>query len=278
MKDDFEVVEDAGYLISRYSAFAIDLDGVVWRGEKVIEGAIEGLNAIRRAGKPLLLLTNNGGYLPQEVVERLAEHGFDLRPEELLTTSLVAVQWIKDHELVGAPAFVLAPSTVAAQLGKVVNVRYIEAGQQASIVIVGRDIDLSYTRLAVACDAIRSGAAFLSLNKDPVMPVENGAMVPGTGSIVAAVEAASGKVATVLGKPELPMMQAAAHRLGTGDVLMIGDRLESDIAGARAIGWDAALVLTGLSGKGTAMEPKPDYVISGLGALARPAGAGTQTP
>ena len=263
------ILSAAGRLVEKYSAFAVDLDGVVWRGERLIDGAVDGLNAIRDAGKPLLLLTNNGGYPPDEVVERLAEGGFDLAPEEVLTTSIVARDWLTENGLRGAPAFILAPATVAAQLADIVKVRYVEPGQTAKVVLIGRDTDLNYTRLTLAADALRAGASFLSLNKDPVMPIENGGMVPGTGSIVAAVEAASGKTATVLGKPELPMMEAAAARLGSEGVLMIGDRVESDILGANRIGWDSALALTGLSTTETELEPAPTYILSGLVALAK---------
>lgn len=268
------VLEDASHLLEKYEAFAIDLDGVVWLGEKLIDGAVDGLKAIRAAGKPLLLLTNNGGYQPLEVVARLKEGGFDLKPEELLTTSIVAREWIVENGLSGAPAFILAPAAVAVQLADTVSIRYVEAGQKAEIVLVGRDTELSYSRLTLAADAIRSGAAFISLNKDPMMPIEGGAVLPGTGSIVAAVEAASGRSATVLGKPELPMMRMASRALGTDRVLMIGDRLESDVQGAKNIGWDAALVLTGLSSNAVILSPQPEYVLSGLHVFA----GGAQTP
>lgn len=260
-------LEAAAHLLEQYDAFAIDLDGVVWRGEVILPGAVDGLQAIRGTGKPMLLLTNNGGYHPDEVVERLGQAGFALAPEEVLTTTLVARDWIVREGLRGVPIFVLAPQTVAAQLTDLVRLRYLEPGQSADLVLVGRDTDFNYLRLGLAADAIRAGAAFLSLNKDPVMPVANGGMLPGTGSIVAAVEAASGRRATVLGKPEEPMMRAAAERLGPGRVLMIGDRLESDIAGAKSIGWDGALVLTGLTRIDAAMDPQPDHVLTSLRAL-----------
>lgn len=258
----------AAHLLEEYDAFAIDLDGVVWRGEVLIPGAIDGLKAIRASGKPMLLLTNNGGYHPNEVVERLAEGGFELAPEEVLTTSLVAREWILQNGMKGAPAFILAPQTVAAQLADLLKIRYLEAGQTAEFVLCGRDTDFSYIRLALAADAVRAGASFLSLNKDPVMPIENGGMLPGTGSIVAAVEAASGKQATVLGKPEEPMMKAAAERIGYSKVLMLGDRLESDIVGAKRIGWDGALVLTGLTVTDGVLDPRPDHILTSLQTLA----------
>jgi HAD superfamily hydrolase (TIGR01450 family) len=258
----------AAHLLEQYDAFAVDLDGVVWRGEVLLPGAVDGLKAIRATGKPMLLLTNNGGYHPAEVVERLGEGGFDLAPEEVLTTSLVAREWILEQGLRNAPAFILAPQSVAAQLDDILRIRYFETGQTARLVLVGRDTDFSYLRLTLAAEAVRAGAAFLSLNKDPVLPIEDGRMLPGTGSIVAALEAASGSAPTVLGKPEEPMMRAAAKRLGYDRVLMLGDRLESDIAGAKSIGWAGALVLTGLTLPDADMEPRPDHVLTSLQSLA----------
>jgi HAD superfamily hydrolase (TIGR01450 family) len=258
----------AAHLLEQYDAFAVDLDGVVWRGEVLLPGAVDGLKAIRATGKPMLLLTNNGGYHPAEVVERLGEGGFDLAPEEVLTTSLVAREWILEQGLRNAPAFILAPQSVAAQLDDILRIRYFETGQTAKLVLVGRDTDFSYLRLTLAAEAVRAGAAFLSLNKDPVLPIEDGRMLPGTGSIVAALEAASGSAPTVLGKPEEPMMRAAAKRLGYDRVLMLGDRLESDIAGAKSIGWAGALVLTGLTLPDADMEPRPDHVLTSLQSLA----------
>jgi 4-nitrophenyl phosphatase len=260
-------LEAAGYLLQRYAAFAIDLDGVVWRGEVFVEGAIEGLRAVRETGKPLILITNNGSYLPEAIVERLGEGGFELHPSEVLTSSLVARRWIEEQGLAGGTGFVLGPPTVTVQFSDLLKVKRIEPGALADVVIVGRDIDFTYERLSIAANAIRAGGCFLALNWDPIMPVDDG-IVPGTGSIVAALEAASGIKPQVMGKPELPMMEAGAAVLGTSPVLMIGDRVEADIAGARRIGWDAALALTGLTTSAIG-EPAPDYVLTSLGALAR---------
>jgi HAD superfamily hydrolase (TIGR01450 family) len=162
---------------------------------------------------------------------------------------------------------VLGPPTLVEQFDDLVSVVRLDNGARARVVIVGRDVDFTYERLRIAADAIRGGADFLALNWDPMMPVEGGGIVPGTGAVVAALEAASGKKSTVLGKPELPMMQTAAEILGAEPVLMIGDRLEADIAGARRMGWDGALVLTGLT-KVPSGDPSPNYLLASLGALA----------
>lgn len=261
-------LSSAGELLDRYRAFAIDLDGVVWRGGQVLDGARDGLRAVQRTGKPFILLSNNGAYRPSDVLERLNGPGLELREEQVLTSAVVARRWVERHALRGVPAFILAGSTVVEQLAELVDVRPVQYGEEARLVVVGRYEEVDYTRLAVAADSVRAGATFLCLNRDPVMPVENGRVVPGTGTIVAAMEVASGRPATVLGKPELPMMQAAAELLGPDEVLMIGDRVESDIAGAHRIGWDAALVLTGLSDVQGPMDPEPEYLLSSLGALA----------
>lgn len=267
MSDLSPALEEAGHLLERYSGFAIDLDGVIWRGKQFLDGAIDGLRALRATGKPLVVVTNNGSYLPEEIVERLGEGGFEIQLREVLTSSQTARRWISEHGLEGGAGFVLAPQSVAVQFADVLRIQAVEEGSSADVVIVGRDTDFTYERLKVASDAVRAGGCFLALNWDPIMPVEDG-VVPGTGSIVAALKAATGVDPVVMGKPELPMMEAGAAILGVSPVLMIGDRPEADIEGARRIGWDAALALTGLT-TSPAGEPAPDFVLASLGALAK---------
>lgn len=254
-------------LLDRYSAFAIDLDGVVWRGDQLLEGAAGAMAAIRRAGKRLLFVSNNAAYAPDWVVARLTGSGIPTAPSEVLTSGMVLAGWIRDHGLAGQGAFVLGSSEVAMQLGTVVKVTPIEEGRQASMVIVARDIAFDYRRLKVAADAVRGGATLITTNRDPTLPLPTG-LEPGTGAIVAAIEAASGGRAIVIGKPEAAMMEAAARILGRDGVLMVGDRVDSDIRGARLIGWDAALVLTGVTGPEDPLDPKPDYVMGRLADIA----------
>ncbi|MGI8427505.1 MAG: HAD-IIA family hydrolase [Actinomycetota bacterium] len=256
-------------LIERYAGFAVDLDGVVWRGDEMLDGGRDGLRAIIEAAKPLLLLTNNGSYKPGKVVERLAGEGLKISEDQLLTSTIVAKTWITEHGLAGKPAFVLGPRDISSQLEDLVELLPVERSQVADIVIVGRYIDLSYEGLAAAANSIRDGAAFVALNNDPIMPVENG-FVPGTGAILAAVVAASGGDPVVLGKPEAPMMEAASKILGPDGILMAGDRLQSDIAGAHRNGWDSALVLSGVAVDEPDMDPRPTYVLESLGDLINP--------
>ncbi|MBW3588931.1 MAG: HAD-IIA family hydrolase [Actinobacteria bacterium] len=249
-------------LIDRYRAFALDLDGVVWRGTELLPGAFEAISAIRDRGKPLLLLTNNGSYSPEGILERIAPDG-GLDGIEVLTSTIVAIRWVRENRLEGARGLVLATEAVVSQVSDVLDLQEPSAGGQAEIVLVGRDLAFDFDRLTRASDAIRGGAYFLALNRDATMPVEGG-LEPGTGAIVAAIEAASGKPAIVLGKPEAPMMDAAVDILGSEGVLLVGDRLDSDIAGAKTVGWDSALVLSGVTGRNSQMKPAPDFVLENL--------------
>jgi HAD superfamily hydrolase (TIGR01450 family) len=253
-------------LLERYRAFAIDLDGVVWRADRIIPEAPAAISAIRAAGKPLLFLTNNASYLPPWIVGRLAQGGMAVAEDEILTSAAAARDWIKREGLVGARAFVLGTQPVIDQMADLLEVVPVARGTEVDLVFVARDLEINYDRLAAASQAVRNGAVFAASNRDNVMPIVGG-FDPGTGSVLAAVESASGRRAVSMGKPELPMMQAAAERLGTTGVLMIGDRADSDVAGARAIGWAAALVMTGVSRPGMALDPAPDYVLETLGDL-----------
>ncbi len=259
-------------LLERYDAFAFDLDGVIWLAHHIIAEAPGAIQAVRDTGKPLLFLTNNASYLPSWIVERLAEGGIAITEDEVLTSASAARTWVEREGLVGERAFVLGTKPVVDQLADLLEIVPVERGVKVGVVFVARDIELTYERLTAASDAARSGAVFAASNRDNVMPIPGG-FEPGTGSILAAVEAASRRRAVSIGKPELPMMQAAAERLGHRRVLMIGDRCDSDVAGARAIGWDAALVLTGVTQPGDVLDPEPDYVLTTLADLSGPAEA-----
>ncbi|MCW3036664.1 MAG: family hydrolase [Actinobacteria bacterium] len=256
-------------LLERYDAFAFDLDGVIWLAHQIIPEAPAAIQAVRDAGKPLLFLTNNASYVPAWIVSRLAEGGIKITEDEVLTSAAATRSWIQREGLVGKRAFVLGVQSVVDGVADLLDVVPVERGTKVGVVLVARDVDLTYDRLTAASDAVRDGAVFAASNRDNVMPIPGG-FEPGTGSILAAVEAAGSRRAIALGKPELPMMQAAADRLGTTGVLMIGDRCDSDVAGARRIGWDAALVLTGVTRPGDPLDPAPDYVLTTLADLTAP--------
>lgn len=249
-------------ILDPYRAFAVDLDGVVWRGFNFIEGAIEGLQALVSRGHPLLLLTNNAAYPGSEVSDRLAAAGVHIAPEMVLNTAMVARRWLERSQMTGKRAIVLAAPSVTSQLAGCIEAVPAARDQGAELVLVGRDVSFDFWKLDAAAAAISEGALLVAMNRDSSMPVDD-QIQPGTGAILAAIEIASGTKAVVLGKPELPMMEAAAEILGDRKTLMVGDRIDSDIVGAHRIGWDAALVLSGVD-RGSEEGERPEFIARSL--------------
>lgn len=248
-----------------YGAFAVDLDGVIWRGQTFIEGSPQALNTLVEREQPLLLLTNNASYPATEVVARLETVGVTLESRNVLNTAMVARRWLEVNGMIGKRVMVLAAPTVLSQLDGCIEAVPATRHSGAELVLVGRDVSFDFAKLDAASAAVREGAVLLAMNRDTEMPVD-GEIQPGTGAILAAIEAAAGVEAIVLGKPELPMMQAAAEILGEHKTLMIGDRVESDVVGAHRIGWDAALVLSGVSARSEEGE-QPEFVARSLAEL-----------
>src|SRR5260370_59127 len=135
----------------------------------------------RDAGKPLLCLTNNASYLPAWIVSRLAEGGIKITEDEVLTSALAARSWIEREGLVGQRAFVLGVQTVIDGVADLLEVVPVERGTKVGVVLVARDVDVTYDRLAAASDAVRDGAVFAASNRDNVVPIPGG-FEPGPGS------------------------------------------------------------------------------------------------
>jgi 4-nitrophenyl phosphatase len=245
----------------------IDLDGVVYTGRQAIAGAPEFLAQARRRGMPFLLVTNNSTAPPEEVAQRLAGMGIPVKPEEILTSAQAAMAYVRTHSDGRARVLVVGEAglTTAAQA------EGLEVGEDgAGWVVAGLDRGFDYQKLARATRAIRGGARFVASNADALLPIEGGDFLPGAGSIVAAIRAASGVEPVVTGKPEPAMFEAALLKLGglqAGQVAMIGDRLDTDIDGGRAAGLRTILVLTGVTTRAllaTATSVQPDAVADDL--------------
>jgi 4-nitrophenyl phosphatase len=217
--------------------FVFDLDGCVWQGNTLNPGAAETLTALHRSGRGVAFLTNNSrvtGAGTRDKLHRLgltfAEHV--LTPLEILGT-VIAERFGRSRVLVMGAAEL---AEVVAAAGH--DVLEAKDFRSATVVAVGNDFDLSYERLAAASRAAARGAPLITPNLDPRLPIEDGDFMPGCGAIVAAVAAAAGVRPIVVGKPERPLFDIALRRLGVAPpaAAMVGDSLESDIAGARAVG------------------------------------------
>lgn len=260
-----------------------DLDGVVYRGDVACDGAVEGLASAREAGVRLLFMTNNASRPPEVVAEHLTALGVPAQPDEVMNASQVAAEVLRQRvdqgEVVLGSGVVLAVGGpgVGAALSALdlpwVSARQVrdavESGRPAEIVAVvqGYGAEVDVTDLTEAVYAVRAGAVWVATNDDATLPTPRGLAV-GNGSLVAAVAHASGARPLVVGKPHAPAYRLAAEKLGlpATDCLMLGDRLDTDIAGARAAGMPSALVLTGVSTQAEAEsappERRPDHIVA----------------
>jgi HAD superfamily hydrolase (TIGR01450 family) len=220
-----------------------DLDGCVWTGEVLTPGAAEVLALIRRQGKGLCFLTNNSRARARTMQAKLERLGVEAKEAEVLTPleilgEVVAQRWGPSRVLaIGGPEL----AAVLVEAGH--SLVPVDAYRDATVVVVGNDFDFSYERLTAAARAVDAGAAFVTPNIDPRLPMEDGQFLPGCGAIVEAVASAAGARPTVIGKPEPPLFELALQRMGltVDEAAMVGDSIDSDVRGARRVGMTAVL-------------------------------------
>lgn len=258
-------------LFSSYEHVLLDLDGCVWVGERATAGAPEAVLALRRAGKRVAFVTNDPRHATEELVRRLWAQGFQASVEEVVTVG-GALQHLLAERFGGEPAVVIGSPAIHRHVSEA-GLRIVNGTDmvgRASVVVVAGHDDFSFGELREATRALRAGATLVGAARDATYPMPDGPR-PGSGSILAAVEVAGGTTAaTVVGKPEPGLFRTALHRLGPGRALVVGDRLDADVAGAHAAGLDAALVLSGTTDRATAdtaPEPRPVAVADSLAAL-----------
>jgi len=241
-------------------AWAIDLDGVVWRGSETVPGAPEAIERLRRDGAPLAFVTNSALRTPEQVGEKLARHGIPDAADLVITSAMAAASLVERGErvvVVGSEGLTVAVTERGAEV--------VPIGP-ADAVIVGLTTSFDYDDIKRAMHAIQGGARFIASNDDATFP-EAEQFVPGAGSIVAAVATASGAEPVVAGKPHPTIAEFVRAELGS-DGIMVGDRPETDGLFARALGYRFGLVLTGVVSEGDLpVEPTPDLIEVDLASL-----------
>jgi 4-nitrophenyl phosphatase len=235
------VREELPGLANRFEAFVFDLDGVVYRGSCPLPHAIQVLNLLHDAGREVYFLTNNSGATRQQYAERLQAMGYlHARPEHFITSGWATALYLRRARVEGA--------------------------------VVGIDRAFSYERLAQAQYAILNDARFIATNTDATYPAED-RLLPGAGSIVAAIATAAGRKPIVIGKPNPQILQPFIERgwINPERTLLIGDRLDTDIALANALHIPCALVLTGVSTRDdltcAPLEQLPQWALNDLSEL-----------
>jgi 4-nitrophenyl phosphatase len=247
----------------------IDLDGVVYTGRQAIPGAAGFLAEARRRGVQLLLVTNNSTTSPIQVAERLRSMEIDVRPEEILTSAQAAVAHVRERAAPGAKVRIIGEAGLREAATNEGFLIVDDGDIAADWVIAGLDRTFSYEKLTGAVRDILAGAHFVATNADALLPVEGGKVLPGAGTMVAAIRAGSAVEPTIIGKPEPGLYQQGLRRLGNlppPQVAMIGDRIDTDIVGAQRVGLTTILVLSGVAtaAEASQMNPPADAVVDDL--------------
>jgi 4-nitrophenyl phosphatase len=258
---------------------ALDLDGVVYRGARLLPSVNEAVRLAEDRGLVVRYVTNNATLHREQVAQRLRDLGLQTTAEQVLTSAAAAATWLRAQLPDASRVLVVGEAGLRRELREV-GLLAAHAGSAGpadstgpfAAVVVGLDRSFTYDALAVAQSAVRSGALLVATNRDPTLPVE-GTLLPGAGSLLAAVETAAGTRAVVIGKPERGL--AAALSLDTGipaaETLFVGDRLDTDIAFGLAAGMQTLLVFTGVTRPEdlAAGGPSPHHLLEDLTGLGR---------
>ena len=255
-------------LLERVRGIAFDMDGVLYRGEQPLPAAAELVAELEKRGIGFVMVTNNATKTPEEYAAKLARMGMTVPAERIVTSAIATRDWMRQRYEPGTTVYVLGMA--ALQQAIYDGGYFVPAGRDAQVVVNGADFTLTYEKLKIATLAIRAGADWIATNADRTFPSEEG-LIPGSGAIVAALQAATDRAPIVIGKPEPAMVLRAADLLGVppDQLLVVGDRLDTDILAGQRAGSFTALVLTGVSTLTDvrASTVQPDIVLDDLHVL-----------
>lgn len=226
--------------ITMIEAVTLDLDGTVYLGAKPVDGAADFIRFLRDRDIKLLFVTNRANRLPETILTQLNDMGIDCNVDDILTSSQATAD-----SLTPSPVYIIGEIGLEQAL---LEKGYTITEENPEYVIVSFDRSFNYDKMKVACNLIHKGAKFIATNPDQALAMDTG-ILPGTGSIVAAIEAGCGVPPTVIGKPEPMILEVAAKRMGVSpsNTLAIGDNITTDIPSGQAAGMKTAIILTGIS-------------------------------
>ena len=260
-------------VIDSYDAALLDLDGVVYLGPIAVEGAPEAIARLYDRGVNIGFVTNNAARPPGAVAEHLRELGIPAREGDVVTAAQAGAHLLATRFGPGAKILVVGGDGILAALAEHDLIPVRSADDEPVAVIQGWAFDLTWEQLNEAAIAIHRGAHWVATNTDPTRPTDRG-VVPGNGAAVAAVAMAVDARPEVAGKPYRPLLDETIERLGASRPIFVGDRLDTDVAGAQAAGLDSMLVLSG-SHRGRDLlaalpESRPTHLGRDLASLTEP--------
>lgn len=254
-------------MLQKYEAYIFDLDGTVYLGDSVIEGATEVIRTLAQEGKKLLFLTNKTIESRQKYVTKLNSFGMNVTLEQVLSPTLTTMQYLREQGLDQYPLYIIGEELIRDEFA-LEGFRLAQNPEETKAVIISWDRDFRYEHIDFAYQAIKQGALAIATNPDRTCPVIGGE-VPDCGSMIGAIEGATGKqIDLVIGKPSSITLNIAKQILGVDEAscLMIGDRIETDILMGYQAGMDTALVLTGVTQLETIAQAaaQPTYVLQSI--------------
>lgn len=237
-----------------YPLYIFDLDGTLFRGEEPIPGAADALKRLREAGPKIRYLTNNSGLTKASYVQKLTRLGFQVEESEVYSSAtgaaaLLTQRGFGDVFVVGEPGLHQTLSEAGIDVLNSPSPNEDSPLRSAQAVVVGICKSFNYDLLNEALQELLVGAHFFATNTDATYPMEGGRVIPGAGSIVAAVQTCCGRAPEVIGKPEPFLIKLILDEAGVepGDALAVGDRVETDILAGQRAGCNTMLVLTGVT-------------------------------
>ncbi|MBM7713022.1 TIGR01457 family HAD-type hydrolase [Enterococcus xiangfangensis] len=247
-----------------YKGYLIDLDGTIYRGSEPIPAGRRFVEQLQARRIPFLFLTNNTTKTPAIVADRLAnEFSIHVSPETVYTATLATIDYMNGADK-GKKVFVIGEPGL---IDPILAAGYVWDEKDPDYVVVGLDTNVTYEKFVSATLAIQKGATFIGTNSDKNIPTERG-LLPGAGSVIALVEAATQQKAIYIGKPEAIIMDKAVEVLGMekSEVLMVGDNYTTDILAGINNGVDSLLVLSGYTQKADVptLPVPPTYLVDSL--------------
>ena len=243
-------------LDQRYDLAMLDLDGVVYVGPDAVPGAPAHVAAARQAGMRVAFITNNAARTPQTVAEHLRELGVDAEDADVVTSAQAAARLLADRLGKGGRVAVLGAEGLERAVVEA-GLTPVHVEDDADAVVTGYGPEVRWRHIMRAAVRIRDGLWWVASNTDLTIPTAFG-VAPGHGVLVETVRRFSGVDPVVAGKPARPLIDETVRRCGGERPLMVGDRLDTDIAGAHASGVDSLLVLTGVTGLRELVAARPE--------------------
>jgi len=245
-------------LIDAYPAAGFDLDGVIYRGPDVVPGAPETLAELRRLGVTVGFVTNNAARSPSDVADHLQRVGVPCRPDDIVTSAQAEARLMARELDPGSEVLVVGSRHLTEEVARVGLRPVAQRSAASAAVVVGYEPSLRLEEVNQGCYAIQQGARWFACNNDATRPTDEG-LAPGMGGILALMRPAlPGLEPTIGGKPFRPLLDETMARLGTSHLLFVGDRLDTDIEGARRAGLDSLFVFTGSHGKADLVQAGPE--------------------